>query len=125
MAKPKNAQVDESHSVLYRGQAYSIEQTAPFGKWLKALRDVEGRSRILKRLRRLADGNFGDCKSVGDGVSEIRMFFGPGYRAYFMMRGETIVLLLAGGDKDSQSHDIALAQELARKVRDDSGNKGF
>jgi putative addiction module killer protein len=120
-----NPPIDKNPIVLYTGQAFRIEQTTSFEAWLKGLRDRDGRSRILKRLRRLADGNFGDCKAVGGGVSEVRMFFGPGYRAYFMMHGETIVLLLVGGDKDSQSRDIALAQELARKVRDDIGNQGF
>lgn len=76
--------------------------------------------RILKRLRRLGDGQFGDVKPVGDGVHELRMFFGPGYRAYFMQRGDTVILLLAGGDKDSQAGDIARAKDLARKVRDGS-----
>jgi len=117
--------IDTSPPVLYKGQAFSIEQTSSFEAWLKGLRDREGRSRILKRLRRLADGNFGDCKPVGDGVSEIRMFFGPGYRAYFMIRGDTIILLLAGGDKGSQPRDIELAHKLARKVRNDSGNQAI
>jgi putative addiction module killer protein len=75
------------------------------------------------RLRRLGDGQFGDVKPVGEGVHELRMFFGPGYRAYFMQRGDTVILLLAGGHKDSQAGDIARAKDLARKVRDGSDNK--
>lgn len=123
MVKPDPNKVDNSALVLYEGQKFRLEQTETFEAWLKALRDREGRSRILKRLRRLADGHVGDCKAVGEGVSEVRMFFGPGYRAYFMTRGDTLILLLVGGDKDSQSRDIALAHQLARKVRDDGDDK--
>ncbi|MEQ1724865.1 MAG: type II toxin-antitoxin system RelE/ParE family toxin [Sphingopyxis sp.] len=97
-------------------------QTDAFAAWLKALRDRDGRLRILKRLRRLGDGGFGDCKPVGDGVHELRMFFGPGYRAYFTAQGDTVVLLLVGGDKDSQPGDIARAKLMARDLRDGSEN---
>ncbi len=110
--------IDSLQDVSYNGHSYTIEQTDQFADWLKSLRDRNGRVRILKRLRRLADGQFGDVKPVGDGVHELRMFFGPGYRAYFMRRGEMVILLLAGGDKDSQFQDIVLAKELARSVRD-------
>lgn len=112
--------IDIGSPVFYTGQIVSLEQAAEFAHWLKGLRDHDGRARILKRLRRLGDGQFGDVKSVGDGVHELRMFFGPGYRAYFMRRGDTVILLLAGGDKDSQAGDIARAKDLARKVRDGS-----
>ena len=121
MTKPGN--LDPSAIVLYKGQQFALEQTAEFEDWLARLRDVQGKVRILKRLRRLADGAFGDCKPVGEGVLELRMFFGPGYRAYFMRRGNTVILLLAGGDKDSQARDIALAKELARSERDDIEDK--
>ncbi|MEP7223111.1 MAG: type II toxin-antitoxin system RelE/ParE family toxin [Novosphingobium sp.] len=110
--------IDEFSDVLYTGRQYTIEQTALFADWLDRLSDRSGRIRILKRLSRLAAGNFGDVKSVGDGVSEMRMFFGPGYRAYYMLKDEIVLLLLAGGDKDSQVRDIARAKDLARKVRD-------
>jgi putative addiction module killer protein len=103
----------------------SLEQTDEFADWLQKLRDTVGRARILKRLRRLGDGQFGDVKAVGNGVQELRMFFGPGYRAYFMQRGEAIILLLIGGDKDSQAGDIARAKELAGRVRDGSEDKPF
>lgn len=112
------APFDNSQNVLYKGQEFAVEQTAEFAAWLTRLRDAQGRVRILKRLRRLADGGFGDCKPVGEGVHELRMFFGQGYRVYFMQRGELVILLLAGGDKDSQDRDIALAKQLARKDRD-------
>lgn len=119
MTRPNDGSIDKNPPVLYEGQQFSVTQTEQFAAWLKALRDLEGRARILKRLRRLADGHFGDCKAVGEGVSELRMFFGPGYRAYFTMVGDTVVLLLVGGDKDSQPRDIALARKLAKEVLSD------
>lgn len=82
----------------------------PFRKWLEALRDRQARAKIRVRLNRIRLGNFGDCKSVGRGVSELRVPHGAGYRIYFGRKGETIVILLCGGDKKTQSKDIALAQ---------------
>jgi putative addiction module killer protein len=82
----------------------------PFTDWLNNLRDVMGRKRILARISRLEQGNYGDCESVGEGISELRMFFGPGYRVYFGEQGNDIVLLLCGGDKDSQDKDIQQAK---------------
>ncbi|MEZ4663978.1 MAG: type II toxin-antitoxin system RelE/ParE family toxin [Caldilineaceae bacterium] len=82
----------------------------PFVVWLSNLRDKGGRKRILARLRRLEQGNLGDWKSVGDGVKELRLFFGPGYRVYFAEDGDTIVVLLLGGDKSSQVNDIERAK---------------
>ncbi len=93
-----------------------MEQSGDFVRWLKKLRDREGRLRILKRLRRLSAGQFGDCQPVGEGVHELRMFFGPGYRVYFARQGGIVILLLAGGDKDSQAGDIALAKVLAKEL---------
>ncbi len=78
----------------------------PFTNWLNSLRDVMGRKRILARITRLEQGNYGDCEPVGEGISELRMFFGPGYRVYFGEQGNDIVILLCGGDKDSQDRDI-------------------
>ena len=83
----------------------------PFTAWLNQLRDRAGRQRILARLRRLEQGNFGDCKALGEGVYELRVFFGPGYRVYFGEEGDTIVVLLTGGDKRSQAKDVANAKE--------------
>jgi len=108
--------LDSSKPVLYKGQGFSLEQSDDFVRWLKKLRDREGRLRILKRLRRLSDGQFGDCQPVGDGVHELRMFFGPGYRVYFAQQGDAVILLLAGGDKDSQAGDIARAKALAKEL---------
>jgi putative addiction module killer protein len=84
----------------------------PFVTWLDGLRDAKTRRRILIRLRRLEQGNFGDCKSVGDGLSELRLFFGPGYRIYFGETGGTLVVILSGGDKASQPKDIKRAKAL-------------
>ena len=77
----------------------------PFTDWLYGLRDIMGRKRILARIARLGQGNFGDCEPVGEGVSELRLFFGPGYRVYFGEDENSIVVLLCGGDKGSQNQD--------------------
>lgn len=90
-----------------------IRRTDEFDKWLTRLRDAHGRQRILARVTRLSFGNPGDVKSVGDGVSEMRVPHGPGYRVYFTQQGELIVVLLIGGDKSSQDRDIAKAKLLA------------
>jgi len=82
----------------------------PFTDWLNSLRDPITRRRILKRLLRLEQGHFGDVKPVGDGVNELRFFFGAGYRVYFGEDGDTIIVLLCGGDKGSQSRDIQQAK---------------
>jgi putative addiction module killer protein len=82
----------------------------PFTEWLNGLRDVMGRKHILARVSRMQQGNYGDCKSVGDGVSELRLFFGSGYRVYFGEHGNNLVILLCGGDKDSQDADIQQAK---------------
>ena len=87
----------------------------PFTEWLYGLRDAMGRKRILARVSRLQQGNYGDCEPVGEGVSELRMFFGPGYRVYFGERDNTIIVLLCGGDKDSQGKDIEQAKTYWRE----------
>jgi putative addiction module killer protein len=93
-----------------------IGQTRVFSDWFGKLKDEEIRSRIRARLRRVSIGNFGDVKSVGEGVSELRLDYGPGYRLYFTRRGNTFVLLLCGGDKRSQAADILKAKQLAREL---------
>jgi putative addiction module killer protein len=93
-------------------------RTPLFDGWLSALRDDRGKARILARLRSATMGNFGDCKPVGNGVSEMRIDVGPGYRIYFMRRDATVYVLLAGGDKSGQKKDIARALALARDIRE-------
>jgi len=88
--------------------------TAEFESWLANLRDVQAADRIARRLVRLRSGHFGDAKFFG-GLGEIRLDFGPGYRLYFMRRGREVVILLCGGDKDSQSRDISRAEALAKE----------
>ena len=96
---------------------------APFESWLFGLKDPAMRMRIMSRIRRLESGNFGDCKSVGQGVNELRLFFGPGYRVYFGEDGNQLVVLLCGGDKKSQSKDIATAQFYWRDYLCQKGKK--
>jgi len=84
-----------------------------FDTWLAALKDRKGRARIVERIRSAERGNFGDCEPVGEGVSEMRIHFGPGYRVYFTRRGEVVYLLLLGGDKSSQKRDIRRAIQMA------------
>jgi putative addiction module killer protein len=93
----------------------TVRQTERFSAWLKALRDVRGRTKILARIQRLEDGNAGDVAPVGDGVSEMRIHFGPGYRVYYVNRGGELILLLCGGDKSTQPRDIEAAKQLARE----------
>ncbi len=93
-----------------------IRQTETYAAWFSALRDRQARARIDIRVRRLSLGNPGDVKAVGEGVSELRIDYGPGYRVYFVQRGQTVVILLAGGDKRTQDRDIKSALELARIV---------
>ena len=91
-----------------------FERTEEFDAWLAALKDKVGRARILYRIRSAEHGNFGDCDSVGEGVFELRVHIGPGYRAYFTRRAEVVYLLLLGGDKSSQKRDIKRAIEMAQ-----------
>lgn len=92
-----------------------VRQTGAFSDWLRKLRDEKARSRILIRIRRLSLGNFGDVKPVGEGVSELRIDYGPGYRVYLQRQGSLLVLLLAGGNKKTQETDIAKAKKLAKE----------
>ena len=95
---------------------YEVRRSAAFIDWLTGLRDVQSRARIAKRIDRIEQGNLGDAKSVGGGVSELRFAFGPGYRVYYTMRGSVVVILLCGGDKDSQDRDIERAIDMAKEV---------
>ena len=93
-----------------------IRKTEIFAKWLDGLNDIRARARILVRIERLAAGNPGDVKSVGEGVSELRIDYGPGYRVYYKKQGQKVVILLAGGDKNTQAKDIKTALRLARNL---------
>lgn len=93
-----------------------IRKTKSFVKWLNGLSDIRARSRILVRIERLASGNPGDIKPVGEGVSELRINYGPGYRVYFVKRGQEMIILLAGGDKGTQVKDIKTAIRLAQNL---------
>lgn len=93
-----------------------IRKTEVFASWLDNLSDMQGRSRILARIERLAGGHAGDSKLIDEGVSELRINCGPGYRVYFTKQGKEIVILLAGGDKSTQSKDIKTAIRLARNL---------
>jgi putative addiction module killer protein len=93
-----------------------IRKTKTFTEWLDELPDIRARARILVRIERFAAGNPGDVKPIGEGVSEMRIDYGPGYRVYFRKRGQKVVILLAGGDKDSQAKDIKTALRLSRNL---------
>ena len=93
-----------------------IRKTDVYANWIDGLRDLQGRARILVRIERLAAGNPGDVKPVGEGVSELRIDYGPGYRVYFTKKGCEVVILLAGGDKATQASDIKIALRLARNL---------
>jgi len=106
-AKPK-------HVIVYADEAGK----EPFTEWLYGLRDVRGRQRILARIARLEQGNYGDCKPIGEGLSELRMFFGSGYRVYFGKHGGNVVVLLCGGNKGTQSKNIQQAKVYWKEYLD-------
>ncbi|MCG8338807.1 MAG: type II toxin-antitoxin system RelE/ParE family toxin [Proteobacteria bacterium] len=93
-----------------------IRKTETFAKWIDGLSDIRTRARILVRIERLAAGNPGDVKPVGENISEMRIDYGPGYRVYYKKTGQTIVVILAGGDKRTQKKDIKKAQQLANNL---------
>ena len=94
----------------------NIRETEAYARWFDSLRDRQARARIDIRIRRLSLGNFGDAKSLGQGLSELRVDYGPGYRVYFIRRGGDVVILLGGGDKSTQAKDIRRALEVAREL---------
>lgn len=94
-----------------------ILTTEKFDEWLENLRDLKAKAKIEVRIQRAKNGNFGDCKSIGEGLSEMRIDYGAGYRVYFMQCGTEIVILLAGGDKTTQSTDIKNALQLSHELK--------
>ena len=99
--------------MVYNRPVSEVRRTAEFTKWLKGLRDAKARARVALRVKRIElTGNLGDYKPLGDGVSELRVDYGPGYRLYFSMRGDVALLLLVGGDKSSQQRDIERAKKI-------------
>lgn len=95
-----------------------VRKTDVFVEWLDSLRDIRARARVLVRIERLAAGNPGDVKPVAEGVSELRINYGPGYRVYFKNQGRELIILLAGGDKSTQASDIKAALHLARNLEE-------
>jgi putative addiction module killer protein len=98
---------------MLNGRAVQVRRTEEFGVWLLGLRDKQGRAKILARIDRLEEGNPGKTRSVGGGVVEMKIDFGPGYRVYYVQRGALLILLLCGGDKSTQSGDIKRAKAIA------------
>jgi putative addiction module killer protein len=95
-----------------------VRQTDEYEKWFDSLRDRQAKARIDIRVRRLSLGNPGDAKPVGEGVSELRIDYGPGYRVYFVQRADVLIVLLAGGDKRTQDQDIRIAKQVARDLQE-------
>ncbi len=104
------------YPMAYTLRMLTFKQSSEFKQWLIDLRDAAGRLRVLARIRNAENGHFGDCEPVGEGVSEMRIHSGPGYRLYFTRRGETVYFLLLGGDKSSQKRDIKRAKEMASSL---------
>lgn len=93
-----------------------IRKADAFAEWIDSMRDIRARARVMVRIERLADGNPGDVSPVGEGVSEMRISYGPGYRVYYKQQGNEVVVLLTGGDKHTQARDIRIALRLARNL---------
>jgi putative addiction module killer protein len=97
---------------------FTVRYHLEFGQWLRGLRDIATRARLMKRLKRVEMGLLGDAKSVGDGVFELREDFGPGWRMYYIQHGNVMILMLGGGDKSTQTKDIKAAKTLAKTLED-------
>lgn len=121
MARSRSG-IDKIKIVSYKGQAFELAATQEFHRWLDSLPDRRASAKINDRLLRAADGNFGDVKSAGSGISEMRIDYGPGYRVYFFRRGKQLIVLLCGGDKKSQKSDIAQAKQLKAEIERNDGD---
>jgi putative addiction module killer protein len=110
--------LDESGAVTYKLRMREVRQTDVFASWMESLSDRRAVERIAQRIVRLQSGLLGDVKPVGDGVSELRVDHGPGYRVYFVQRGQVLIILLCGGDKGSQRRDIQRAKAIAAELED-------
>ena len=110
--------LDNAYPLGYNIDMITVRETTEFEKWIKSLKDRKTRLVINARIRRISTGNFGDAKSVGDGISELIIDYGPGYRVYFTRRNLEIVILLCGGDKSSQSKDIEAAKRIANNLEE-------
>ncbi len=115
--------LDDNQPVLYTGQAFQLAETDEFHHWLGSLVDRRAATRILDRIKRASNGNFGDVKPAGSGVSEMRINYGPGYRVYFFRHGKALVILLCGGDKKSQKADIAQAIRMKDEIEQGDKDK--
>jgi putative addiction module killer protein len=114
--------IDKSPDVLYKGQTFQIRESVEFSKWFGGLRDRRASAKIADRIIRAGDGNFGDVKHAGGGLSEMRIDYGPGYRVYFSQRGSELIILLCGGDKHTQDRDIKRARQLKSELDRVTGN---
>jgi putative addiction module killer protein len=119
------ANIDNPPNVLYEGQVFRIAETRRFARWFDAIRDRRASAKIVDRLFRAANGNFGDVRSAGGGISEMRIDYGPGYRVYFFQREKELVILLCGGDKRTQDADIIEAKRLKAEIERDGGTSPF
>ncbi len=117
--------LDQHGPVLYKGQTFQLVESDRFHNWLGSLVDRRARARIVDRLKRASDGNFGDVKPAGSGVSEMRIDYGPGYRVYFFRRGKELVILLCGGDKKTQKADIAKAVRMKGEIERSGADKAL
>jgi putative addiction module killer protein len=113
--------IDKTRNVLHKGQAFSLEETLDFAKWLAGLRDRKAKAMIADRIKRAGNGNFGKVRSVQGGVFEMKIDHGPGYRVYYFQRGKELVILLCGGDKRTQDADIAYAKRLKAEIEKRDG----
>ena len=111
--------LDNSYLLRYTFIMFTIKENKIFSKWLLKLKDIRGKVAILRRIKRVKNRNFGDHKSVGDGVHELRIIIGAGYRVYYTQRGKEIIILLVGGDKSTQSKDIEKAKKLSKEYQDE------